>query len=231
MDEFRLTVAIPVYNEKSTVAEVVQKVLSVEPRNKEVIVIDDCSTDGTYDILTELNKNLQFTLIRNHKNMGKGACLIKAISLAKGKIFVPQDADLEVKPSDYTKLMAPILAGQADVVFGSRLLHLHKPDYILRTLFINKLFVFLVNFLYGGHYSDILTCFKMCKTEVLKSLMLYSQRFDIEPEIACKILKGNYKIVELPISYRPRRWNAGKKIRWTDAFSILKTIIKHRFIN
>lgn len=225
----KLTVIIPVYNEARTVEKIIKKVVDVKPCDKEIIVVDDCSNDGTGVILNRLKKNFNFILITNSKNLGKGASLIKALEVAKGDIVVPQDADLEVDPSDYPILMEPILNGKADAVFGTRLRHLHRGDYILRTLFINELFVYLTNLLYSSHYTDILTCYKMCKINVLRELSLESCRFDIEPEIACKLAKRKYKIAEVPISYSPRRWKDGKKIKWADSFSIIKAIIKYRF--
>lgn len=227
----KLSVAVPVYNERLTIEKIIYKIRDAQPRDKEIIVVDDCSTDGTRDILKKLHNRLEFKLMLNHKNSGKGACLIKALSQAKGDIFVPQDADLEVDPADYIRLMAPILENNVDVVFGSRLASIKKPDYIMRTLLVNKLFAALVNCLYGGCFTDIMTCYKMCKTDVIKGLQLKSQRFNIEPEIACKVLKRRYKIAELPISYYPRRWKDGKKIKWTDTFNILNAIIKYRFLD
>lgn len=225
-----LSVAVPVYNERFTIEKIIQKVINAKPLDKEIIVVDDYSTDGTRDILKRLHKIHEFKLILNHKNSGKGACLIKALSQAKGAIFVPQDADLEVDPADYMKLMGPILENSADVVFGSRLTFIKKQDYIMRTLLINKLFAGLVNFLYRGRFTDIMTCYKMCRTEVIKGLQLKSERFNIEPEIACKVLKRRCRIAEVPISYYPRRWKEGKKIKWSDTFAILNAIIKYRFI-
>jgi glycosyltransferase involved in cell wall biosynthesis len=222
-------VLIPVYNECGTVESLIGKVLEAAPADKEIIVVDDCSTDGTRPLLEKLSKKYTFRLILNEKNSGKGACLIKALSFAAGDIVVPQDADLELDPADYVKLMEPILERGACVVFGSRLMHLHKGEYILRTLFVNMLFVRLINLLYGGRYTDIMTCYKMCKTEVLRSLDLCSERFGIEPEIACKVLKKGHKVEEVPISYYPRDWKHGKKIKWTDTFTILNIIIKYRF--
>lgn len=230
-EKIKLSVAVPVYNERLTIEKIIQKIIDAEPQSKEIIVVDDCSTDGTRDILKKLKKRFEFRLILNLKNSGKGACLIKALSQARGGIFVPQDADLEVDPADYMKLMGPILKNNVDAVFGSRLIFIEKQNYIMRTLLVNKLFVGFVNFLYGGHFTDIMTCYKMCRIEVMRGLQLKSQRFNIEPEIACKILKRNYKVAEVPISYYPRRWKEGKKIKWTDTFSILNAIIKYRFVD
>ncbi len=230
-NHLKLTVIIPVYDEVKTVEKIIQKVLNVKPGNKEVIVVDDCSTDGTGDVLKRLKSSFNFTLISNSRNLGKGACLIKALTVAKGDIVVPQDADLELDPADYLRLMGPILKDEAEVVFGTRLKYISRQDYILRTLFVNKEFVFLINLLYRAHYTDIMTCYKMCKIGVWRNLNLESCRFDIEPEIACKVAKRRYKVVEIPISYYPRRWKDGKKIRWTDTFSILKTIVKNRFMD
>lgn len=228
-DRPTLSVLIPVYNECKTVEELIGKVLAAAPSDKELIVVDDCSTDGTRQILEGLSRKHGFKLILNEKNSGKGACLIKALSFATGDIAVPQDADLELDPADYVKLMEPITKGEAGVVFGSRLMHIRKGEYILRTLFVNMLFVHLINLFYGGRYTDIMTCYKMCRTEVLRGLNLCSERFGIEPEISCKVLKKGHKVVEVPISYYPRDWKHGKKIKWTDTFTILNIIIKYRF--
>lgn len=227
----KLSVLIPVYNERNTIQEIFHKVVSAEPKDKEIIVIDDGSIDGTRDILGELKKKFSFELILNPKNLGKGASLIKALSSVKGDIVVPQDADLELNPKDYIKLMEPILKNKADIVFGTRLKYISIPNYIFSTLFVNKLFVYLINILYGGHFTDIMTGYKMGKIEVLRDLKLRSQRFDIEPEIACKVLKKRYKVIEIPVSYHSRGWNEGKKIKWTDTFGILKAIIKYRFMD
>lgn len=224
-----LTVIVPVYNEVKTIEKIMEKIVSAEPADKEIIVVDDYSTDGTEDALKRLKNQFEFILISNTENLGKGAALRKALTVAKGKIIVPQDADLEVDPEDYLKLMEPILKDEADVVFGTRLKYIRRQDYILRTLLVNKLFVFAINLLYRSHYTDIMTCYKMCKTEVLRNLNLEASRFDIEPEIACKAAKRKYRVAEVPISYFPRTWREGKKIKWTDTFSILKTIVRIYF--
>ena len=228
-NNLKLSVIIPVFNEEKTIEKIIEKVVSVEPKNKEIIVIDDYSSDNTRSILNELKKRFVFTLILNSKNLGKGACLIKALASVTSDIVIPQDADLELDPADYIKLMEPILKSNADVVFGSRFKKPINKNYILSTLLANRLFTYSINLLYGGYYTDIMTCYKMYKIEILRSLKLSSQRFNIEPEIACKVLKNKYKVVEVPISYNPRRWKEGKKIKWVDTFSILIAIVKYRF--
>ena len=226
-----LSVIIPVYNERPTIEKVLKKVLSVLPKDKQLIVVDDYSSDGTRELLRDLKGILDFKLILNSQNLGKGSCIRIALSYINSNLVVVQDADLELDPSDYIKLIKPFISNEADVVFGSRLLHLKRSNYKIPTLIANRLFVYLTNLLYRGQYTDIMTGYKICRSDVLRNLKLKSKRFDIEPEIACKILKNGYRVLEFPISYYPRAWDEGKKIKWTDTFSIIKSIIKYRFID
>lgn len=209
-DSFKLlTVIIPVYNEKSTIAEVIEKVLAVElPFAKEIIVVDDGSTDGTTEILQAQPKStivFYFTPV----NVGKGAAVRIGLKLAKGDIILIQDADLELDPNEYKMLLQPILQGQAQVVYGSRFLKKNKVPRVRRAA--NSVLTSLTNKLYNTKLTDMETAYKVFTAKVASELSLQANRFEIEPEITARICQAGYKIAEVPISYRPRTKFEGKK--------------------
>jgi len=228
LDSFKLlTVVIPVYNEKSTIAEVIEKVLTVElPLEKEIIVIDDGSTDGTTEILQAQNKDkiiFYFTPV----NIGKGAAVRIGLKLAKGDIILIQDADLELNPHEYKMLLAPILQNQTQVVYGSRFLKDNHVPVVRRAA--NYILTLLTNLLYNTNLTDMETAYKVFTPAVVKKLSLRANRFEIEPEITAQICLSEYKILEVPISYRPRTKFEGKKINWKDGVKALWMLFKCRF--
>ncbi len=220
-----ISVIIPVYNEKATVAQLIRRVSKV-PFEKEIIVVDDGSNDGTADILKEFSGRVK--LISHDQNKGKGAAIRTALREVRGDIVITQDADLEYDPSDYGKLLEPILNGETDVVYGSRNLKDNpksNPSFYLGGVILSK----LANFLYGAHITDEATGYKLFRTEVLKSLNLRCNGFEFCPEVTAKVLRRGHKIKEIPISYQPRGFSQGKKICWLDGVKAVITLLKYRF--
>ncbi|MSQ14260.1 MAG: glycosyltransferase family 2 protein [Dehalococcoidia bacterium] len=222
-----LSVVVPVYNEVATIRELLSQVRAV-PIEKEIICIDDCSSDGSADILLEEAKVAGTIFLRHPRNIGKGAAVRTGLKEARGDIIVIQDADLEYDPADYPKLLAPILNGDAKVVYGSRFRgnRLHMGwSYDLG----NRMITLIANLLLGAKLTDVETCYKVFTSEVAKRLDLESTRWGFDPEITAKILRMGYNIKEIPISYRGRQTTEGKKIRWRDGFSVVSTLIRFRF--
>ena len=222
-----LTVVMPVYNEKATVEEIVDRVLAV-PLRIELIAVDDASTDGSGETLEQLSRERGFRLLRQERNQGKGAAVRRGIEAATGEVIVVQDADLEYSPEEYPDLLDLIVKGKADAVFGSRFIGRHRC--FLFTHYLANLFLNLVtNVLYNTTMTDMETCLKAVRAEVLKDLELKSDRFGIEPEITAKLFKRGARVYEVPITYEGRDYNEGKKITWRDGFPALWTLIKFRF--
>lgn len=222
-----LSVIIPVYNEESTITEVIERVTAVElPLEKELIVIDDGSTDNTVDVLRSGSSHLIHTHV-SPTNAGKGAAVRIGLSLAKGDVIIIQDADLELDPSEYGRLLAPIVAGEAKVVYGSRFLDGNTIPFSRRLA--NRILTSLTNVLFGTSLTDMETAYKVFTREVASSLDLSARGFEIEPEITARIARQGITIKEIPISYRPRTVNEGKKIRWHDGLKAIATLIKCRF--
>lgn len=233
-----LSVVIPVYNEEKTIQELIRRVVA-EKTPKEIIVVDDGSTDETERKLqsfkdAKLQRKLK--IIRNEKNKGKGYSVRRGIKEAMGDVLIIQDADLEYNPEDYQKLLKPILEGKTQVVYGSRLIQLklelfgnNKTPLPLHYL-VNKFLSFMTNVLYGSHLTDMETCYKMMTKEVYQGLNLVSDRFEIEPEITAKILKSGYKILEVPIQTKPRNYKEGKKIKTKDAILAVWTLLRFALI-
>lgn len=226
----KISIIIPVFNEKNTIKEIIRKVEVVSlPIEKEIIVIDDGSFDGTEEILDGLKKKFKFTLLKHRKNLGKGAAIKTGLSYARGDFIIIQDADLEYDPKEYPELLSPLLGGEVKVVYGSRNIfgnpHSSKV-YFLGGRFLTSVF----NLLFGTNLTDINTGFKVFKREVLKNLKLKEKRFSFCEEITCKIIKKGYTIKEIPIEYAPRSFKDGKKIRWwRDGFRSIFVIIKGKF--
>lgn len=228
-----LSIVIPVYNEKNTIESIIEKVkkAKIGKLKKQIIVVDDCSTDGTREILKKIQKrDKNITVIYKEKNEGKGAAVRTAINYLKGEITVIQDADLEYDPNDFIKLLGPILDGRAEVTYGSRFLGIHRA-FLFWNYVANKILNFFVNLLYNSFLTDMETCYKMMKTEILKSIKLKSKGFDFEPEITAKILKRKYKIYEVPINFFGRSYEEGKKIKAKDGFIALYKIFWYRFFD
>ena len=224
-----LSVIIPVFNEIHTICEIISRVEAV-PLDTEIIIVDDCSNDGTRNILADIAGKSRAKVIFHDRNMGKGASLRTGFSKATGDIVIIQDADLEYDPKEYLKLIQPILTGEADVVYGSRFLE----DEIYRSFSLwylaNKILSFLSNIFTGLWLTDMETCFKVFKKEILEKVTIEEDRFGFEPEITAKLAKMNIKISEIGISYDRRSFKDGKKVGWKDGFSALRCILKYNLL-
>jgi len=222
-----LTVVMPVFNELTTVEEVIRRVLAISVR-VQLVVVDDCSTDGTGDLLTRLAGELGFTLVRQATNQGKGAALRRGFEDVQGDLVVIQDADLEYSPEELPELMSLICEGRADVVYGSRFLGRHRV--FMFTHYLGNLgLTLMTNVLYNTMLTDMETCYKVMRAEVLRSMRLESNGFGIEPELTAKIFKRRYRVYEVPISYDGRGYDEGKKIGWRDGVVAVWVLLKYRF--
>jgi glycosyltransferase involved in cell wall biosynthesis len=218
---------MPVYNERATVEEIVGRVLAV-PVRKELIAIDDCSTDGSREALERMAAERGFRLLKQDRNQGKGAAVRRGIQEAKGDVIVVQDADLEYSPEEYPELLDLIVKGKADAVFGSRFIGRHRC-FLFSHYLANLVLNLVTNVLYNTTMTDMETCFKAVRADLLKSLALKSNRFGIEPEITAKLFKRRARVYEVPITYEGRDYSEGKKITWRDGFPALWTLVKYRF--
>jgi len=222
-----LSVVMPVYNERATIEEIVRRVLAV-PMRIQLIVVDDVSTDGTSAILERLQQELGFILLKQPQNGGKGSALRRGFAAVTGDLMIVQDADLEYHPEEYPLLTGLIASGRADVVYGSRFLGTHRV-FLLTHYLGNRLLTFITNVLYNTMLTDMETCYKVMRTDVLRSMDLKSNGFGIEPEITAKVFKRRYKVYEVPISYDGRGYDEGKKITWRDGVVALWVLLKYRF--
>lgn len=223
----KVSIIIPAYNERESVAAVIREVDKLG-LDKEIVVVDDGSTDGTTEVLRQLALRPDIKVLFQPVNRGKGSAVRAALAQVTGQVVVIQDADLEYRPEDLLSLLAPIRSGECQAVFGSRFLG--RPRFIsARQEWGNRCLTWITNRLYGSHLTDMETCYKMVRRDLLEDLSLKARGFEIEPEITARLLKRGIPIKELPISYRGRGYAAGKKIRWKDALKAIAVLLKYRF--
>lgn len=229
----KLSIVIPIYNEAEHLEEILRQINAVEiGMEKELILVDDCSTDGTREILEKLQNSAENTakIFYHEINRGKGATLRTGFQHITGEITLIQDADLEYDPQDYPKLLEPILANKADVVYGSRFMG-GRQEGLLRSYLANRFLTFLSNLVNGTKLTDMETCYKVIKTDILKDISLCSDRFGFEPEITAKLAKRKCNIVDVPISYRGRDYHEGKTVSWKDGVAAVFHILRFRFFS
>jgi len=240
----KLSIIIPVYNEENTIRELLTRVQKV-PLDKEIVVVDDGSNDHTHEILNSFNDGT-IRVYRHSRNRGKGAAVRTGLKIASGDVVLIQDADLEYSPEDYPKLLAPIVEGKADVVYGSRVLGnpefyqmglltfskrglVQNPFLLVGFFYGRRVVTWLTNLLFGSDLTDQPTCYKTFRRSVLKDLELSSEGFEFCSEVTGKVLKAGYRILEVPISYNPRSSSEGKKLTWRDGIRALQTLLEVRF--
>jgi len=226
----KLSVIIPVYNEVESIREIVRRVQKARLAN-EIVIVDDGSTDGTRDLLSELDGKRSVRVIFHEQNQGKGGAVCTGISNARGDVLLIQDADLEYDPQDYPSLLKPIAEGVADVVYGSRFLGGPRRVIMFWHMIANQLLTLTTNLLYDTILSDMETGYKVFRREVLNGITLRAKRFNFEPEFTAKMLKRHVRIFEVPITFNPRDYSEGKKIKLKDAFEAVWTLIKYRFVD
>lgn len=225
-----LSIIVPVYNEARTVRAVVERLLVIElPVAREILVVDDGSTDGTREVLDGIETDrLAVTVLRAERNGGKGSAIRLGLARATGTIIAIQDADLELDPQQIARLVEPIVRGETTVVYGSRFLNRESTAPWI-TVVGNRALTAATNLLFGASITDMETCYKLMRTEVARSLRLTANRFDIEPEITARLLRGGHRIHELPVRFDPRSRAQGKKIGWRDGVRALQLLVVERF--
>jgi glycosyltransferase involved in cell wall biosynthesis len=225
----KLSVIIPVYNEVESI-KVILKRVQEQNLAHEILVVDDGSKDGTRDVLKELDGQGGVRVILHERNKGKGAAVRTGMAAALGDVLLIQDADLEYDPRDYPTLLKPLNEGIADVVYGSRFLGASRRVAMFWHMVANKMLTFMTNILYNTILTDMETGYKVFRREILNGMVLHANSFDFEPEFTAKILKRNFRIFEVPITFNPRDYTEGKKIKLHDAFEAVWTLIKYRFV-
>lgn len=228
----KLTVIIPCFNEVKTVRKVLQRVLNVELAD-EIIIVDDGSTDGTLDVLAGIEKEALpgVRVVYHEHNQGKGAAVVTGFRAATGDVLLIQDADFEYDPRDYPVLLRPIEEGVSPVVYGSRFLGGPRKAMNFWNMVANKGLTLATNILYNAILSDMETCYKVFRADVVKNMKIRARGFEFEPEVTAKVLKQRIRIYEVPISYNGREWDEGKKIKWYDAPKALWALFKYRFVD
>ena len=226
----RISIIVPVFNERATIAEVIARLRAVAlPAPRQIIVVNDGSADGTRDLLDSLaREDDELVVVHVERNKGKGHAMRVGFARASGTVVAIQDADLELDPAELADLVGPILRGETDVVYGSRFLRGAAGAPALSYV-ANRFLTGLTNVLYGSRLTDMETCYKVMRTNVARSLALSANRFDIEPEITARLLLSGHRIVERPVTFSPRSRAAGKKIGWRDGLVAIRTLVRHRF--
>ena len=225
-----LSVVIPVYNEVDNIVEILKRVQALKLAN-EIIVVDDGSTDGTRDVLKKLDGKKKVRVILHECNQGKGGAVMTGLRAAQGDLLLIQDADLEYDPRDYPELLKPIKEGMADVVYGSRFLGGPRRVAMFWHMIANKMLTAMTNILYDTILTDMETGYKVFRRGVIDGMTIHAKRFDFEPEFTAKVLKRHYRIFEVPITFNPRDYSQGKKIKLRDAFEAVWTLLKYRFMD
>lgn len=226
----KLSVIVPVYNERNTVVEIIRRMRNVEiPVDLEVVLVDDGSTDGTRDVLPQL-RDSTVKVVMNPENRGKGAAVRTGLGQVTGDLVLIQDADLEYDPQDWPRLLDPVLRGKAQVVYGSRFTG-ERRNMLFWHWVGNRFLSLVTNVLYNTTLSDMETCYKLFDRRVLDGVTLHADRFDFEPEVTAKVLRRGIRIYEVPISYAGRELEEGKKVTWRDGFAALWTLVKYRFVS
>jgi glycosyltransferase involved in cell wall biosynthesis len=226
----KLSVIIPIYNEKKSIREIIKRVRATGLAN-EIVLVDDGSTDGTRDILKSMDGKYDVLLALHEKNRGKGAAIRTGMNIAKGEVLLIQDADLEYDPRDYPALLKPLEEDLADVVYGSRFLGASRRPILFWHMVANKILTFMTNILYDNILTDMETGYKVFRRHVMEKINIHANGFDFEPEFTAKILKQKIRLYEVPITFNPRDYSEGKKIKLKDAFGAVWTLIKYRFID
>ena len=225
-----ISVIVPVYNERKTIQEILRRIQATDLVS-EIVVVDDGSTDGTREILQEMDNGASVRVVFHEKNQGKGAAVRQGIQISKGDVIIIQDADLEYDPREYPNLLRPLDEGLADVVYGSRFLGGARRPILFWNMVANKILTLMTNILYNNILTDMETGYKVFRRSAIENIPLRAKRFDFEPEFTAKILKRKVRIFEVPIAFNPRDYSEGKKIKMRDAFHAMWTLLKYRFID
>ncbi len=226
----KLSVVIPVYNENKTIQEIIKRVQATGLAD-EIVAVDDGSTDGSRDILASMHRDGNIKVVYHERNQGKGKAVRTGIQNASGELVIIQDADLEYDPREYPNLLRPIQEGIADVVYGSRFLGAGRRPVLFWNMVANKILTLVTNILYNNILTDMETGYKLFRRQVVENMNLHAHGFEFEPEFTAKILKKKVRIYEVPITFNPRDYSEGKKIKLRDAFIAMWTLVKYRFVN